>query len=266
MARRSSYNSPPPPRAFMGSSESSVSFALGKLAKEQRHMATRHISVEDFRQIYVPMGYRHSLQEAFSFTKFNTVKQELRIRLPVLEDYPIGYRLEDPDKPATATFYWDYNMCPTGFFVPKTFTLTRQPDAPPEAIERLEYMLHELARISFEFGLVRHVFQQLNQNGYCNTPAQMRYVWPAIRHIVDKADLKDLAPSLIEASARAGDKARVPPEVTALLVPTTDIINRTTLIPKIDLSETREFSHITSTAGFVISPAGDKAASFAGMS
>ena len=85
------------------------------------------------------------------------------------------------------------------------------------------------------------VFGNLNQNGWCNTPQQMRFVWPAIRHLVAKAGLKELAGQLTESSARAGDRARVPPAIHEFLVPTVNIVNRTLLMGDVDLNEKREF-------------------------
>lgn len=264
MARRS-WNTPPPPTAFMGSNYVQVDNAIRKLAMEQRHMATRFLTVEDLRLLFIPAHERDALKEAFRITEFDVVKQALTFSVPLMNDYPIEYGLADMSKPLMTSFSWSYSTCNEGFFVPRKYKARLQEDAPEELVEKLEYVTTQFARISFEFGLVRYVFQQLNQNGFCNTPPQMRYVWPAIRHIVDKAGLKDLAPTLIEASSRAGDKARVPPLASPFLVHTTDIINRTTLMDKINVNETREFGHTVESTTYTVMVDGQEI-TFDGMS
>lgn len=263
MARRSSHNAPPLPRAFMGHSEHMINVTLKRMAREQRHMAIRHLTCDDLLHLFIPAEQRQSLQEAFRITEFTSVDQHLEIQVPILPDYPIEYALTRT--PLKADFAWDYGNCQDGFFVRRNLVPELQPDATPDQMEKIHYVFRELGRISFEFGLVRYVFQQLNQNGFCNTPQQMRYVWPAIRHIVDRADgMRDLAMSLVESSARAGDRARVPPHLKPFLIPTVDIVNRTLLMDKVDFADKRDFGLTVSDPSYTIK-VGDTEISFAGI-
>jgi hypothetical protein len=243
--RRYSYGSsavPTPPRAFMGSAEVQCQAAIRKMAIEQRFLATRDITVEDLRQLFVPAEYRHSLKEAFSVGSQIHTDEELVIPVRLMGDhYPEGYPLPQVpgSGPLKITFTWDRNDCPDGFFVMKNMgkdaEVMIQPDAPQELVDKWLYVSDNLMRISYEFGMVREVFNKLNVNGFCNTPQQMRFLWPAIRHIVDKAGIKELAAQLVETSARAGDRARIPTELTEFMVPTVNIVNRTLLIDKVEL-------------------------------
>lgn len=262
-SRRSNVT-PQPPRAFMGSNEQAIGFTLKRMAREQRHMAIRHLTGEDLLYLFIPAQHRQPLQEAFRITEFTSVDQRLEIDVPPLPYPGIEYSM-NAGRGLTAEFYWDYTNCQDGFFVPRHYRPEIQPDAEPDRLERLAYVQRELGRISFEFGLVRYVFTQLNYHGFCNTPAQMRYVWPAIRHIVDRVEhMKDLATSLIESSARAGDKARVPPHIKPFLIPTCDIINRTLLMDKVDTNDKRDFKLTVNDPKYILKH-GDTELSFDGI-
>lgn len=243
MARRSSWSKdPPPPRAFMGSNENQVVAAIRRMAIEQRWMAVRDITVEDLRQLFIPAEYRHSLKEAFSVAAPIYTDQTIQVPITLMGDnYPEGYPMPSDDT-LRAAFTWDRNSCPEGFFaMTQEYTPMIQHDAPQELVDKFLYVSDNLMRISYEFGLVNRVFHALNTNGYCNTPQQMRFVWPAIKHICDKAGLKDLGNQLTETSARAGDRARVPMDVADYMVPTVNIVNRTTLLDRIDMTQERVF-------------------------
>lgn len=241
MARRSSWNTPNPVRAFMGSNENSCHVAIRKMALEQYHMATRHITIEDLRQAFVPPHLRHSLKEAYAVSANPYMNHTLDVPITLFDNYPDEYPMADSKMPLEATFAWDRNGSPEGFFTMYDQKAVIQHDAPPELVEKIQYVYDQVGRISFEFGLVQAVFHRLNQHGYCNTPQQMRFVWPAIRHIVDKAGMRELAKDLVDASSRAGDRARVPPEIAPYMVLSVNIINRTLLMDAVDTNEKREF-------------------------
>ena len=234
--RRSSWGDPDLPRAFMGYSETKIQGAIRTLAKEQRHMACRHITVEDLRQLFVPAPYRHSLKEAFGVAAIQHLDNHLEVNMVPWEDHKLGF-----DQKLTAVFTWDHDECPGGFFPLRDRKHELQPDVSNEVREKWEYVQQLLGQINYEWGMVYHVFTTLNTNGYCNTPQQMRYVWPAIRHLVAKAGMGELAGQLVESSARAGDRARVPTQIADFMVPTVNIVNRTLLMEPVNLSEKREF-------------------------
>jgi hypothetical protein len=226
----------------MGSNENQVVAAIRRMAIEQRWMATRDITVEDFRQLFIPAEYRHSLKEAFNVAAPLYTDQTIQVPITLVGDnYPEGYPMPSDDE-LRASFTWDRNGCPEGFFaMTKEHKPMIQPDAPQELVAEVRHVSDNLMRISFEFGLVNRVFHALNTHNYCNTPQQMRFVWPAIKHICDKAGLKDLGAQLTETSARAGDRDRVPVDVPEYMVPTVNIVNRTTLLDKIEMTQEREF-------------------------
>jgi hypothetical protein len=232
----------------MGSNENAIYAALRTLSSEQRTMAIRHLTVEDLRQLFIPAHLRHSLKEAFGVASPRFADQELVVEVTMDNS---ERNLSGNDK-LLATFKWDHTTAPEGFFVPREGRCTLQQDISDELRDKWNYVGDSLARISWEFGLVTETFKQLNTNGFCNTPAQMRYVWPAIRHIADKAKLRDL--HLEEASARAGDRARVPVQIQDFLVPTVNIINRTLLIDKVEPNERPEFRLNVNAPGYVVTP------------
>lgn len=227
---------PPPPRAFMGSAEVNVQAAIKRAAAEQRWMVTREILLDEVRQLYIKPADREPLKHAYNEVEFNAIDQALQVSVAV----PDEFRPVEDQKPAVV-YEWDYESSkPDGFFVPKygTRPVQYQSDAPPELVEKYTNINERLQRIGYEFGLVRHVFNELNVNGFCNTPQQMRFVWPAIRHLVDRFD-KKLGNSLVDASARAGDKARVPSHIVEYMVPTVNIMARSLLLTDVNMNEKR---------------------------
>jgi len=237
-----------PPRAFSGYNEPTIRNAIKKMAQEQLHMAIRNVTSDDLRNLFIPVEHREAVKRAFGYARENRVNQAIELQVPDQPSQTQATALNN--NRLEINLSWDYNKCKEGFFVPSTAKPTVQPDAPPELVEKLENLYREASRIAYEFGLVAHVFSALNANGYCNTPAQMRYVWPAIRHIVDKAGMTALGKTLIDASARAGDKARVPPAVADLMVPTVHIVARTLVIGEVDMQEKRDFNIRMGTAYF----------------
>ena len=245
--RRSSVaKDPTPPRAFMGHNEHQLRLAIKLLAREQRHMACRHLTVEDFRQLFIPEYLRHSLKEAFVAAAPDHLDNYIDVRVAS------PYAYADPNQHLVATLVWDNKEAPDGFFALRGRTHELQPDVTSELSDKWTYVEHELSRISYEWGLVNTVFGSLNVNGWCNTPQQMRFVWPAIRHLCAKAGLKELASQLVESSARAGDRARVPPAIHEFLVPTVNIVNRTLLMDDVNLNDKREFRLQVNTPSYEV--------------
>lgn len=238
---------PPPPRAFTGSAQFQVTNTINRMANEQRHMITRDVKVHELGQLFVDPHKLEALTRAFHDVEFTTINQGLTIEAPV------GSPVDKDGDPVSMLYCWDWASAPDGFFVPKhNKPLKMRDDAPPELIEKYTEIHMRLANVAYDFGLVHHVFNGLNVNGFCNTPPQMRFVWPAIRHIVARFDTK-LEETLIDASSRAGDKARVPPHLADHMVETMNTIARTTLLEKVNLNERREFSLVPQAAWFTAS-------------
>jgi hypothetical protein len=235
MAWGRNNSDPPPPRAFSGSAEANVRAAIVRAAAEQRWMITRDIEMHEILQLYIKPEHRDPLKLAFNEVEFNSIDQSLQVQVPI----PLGLNPTPNQKPCVV-YEWDWNTSkPDGFFVPKyAVNCTFQPDAPEELMEKHASINARLQKVSYDFGLVRHVFEGLNKNGFCNTPQQMRFVWPAIRHLVDRFD-KKLGNSLVDASARAGDKARVPPDLVEYMVPTVNTMARSLLLTDVNMNEKR---------------------------
>src|SRR5207344_1545987 len=102
----------------------------------------------------------------------------LEVNMVPWEDCKLG-----SDQKLRATFTWDHDECPEGFFPLRGFKHELQLDVSDEVREKWEYVQQLLGQINYEWGMVCYVFTMLNTNGFCNTPQQMRYVWPAIRHL-----------------------------------------------------------------------------------
>jgi len=240
-----------PPRAFSGYNEHNILGAIRKMAQEQRHMAIRHITMDDLLQLFVPAGYRHSVREAFNYARPTIPDQTISVTLPDLATSVLRYTTVG-SAPLKMVLRWDWDLCKErGFFTPGDGKVAIQPDAPIEAAEKLSQLYLDLTRITWEFGLVRYVFNELNCNGFCNTPQQMRFVWPAIRHLVDKAGMSQLGRQLVDASPRAGDKARVPAVIADYMVQSVNIVART-LITEVDITEHRDFKLGIDSPHFVL--------------
>jgi hypothetical protein len=239
------------PRAFTSSNEVNIHGAITRMAMEQRFMAIRNWTIEDLRQLFIPAEHRDAVRQAFAYARQSVIGQVIGLPIPNRPQYSNAA----PTQPLVMTLRWDYDKAGAdGFFAPANGRVEVQPDASPELLSKLEDLYQDITRITWEFGLVQHVFKELNVNGYCNTPQQMRFLWPAIRHLCDKGGLGQLGKQLIEASPRAGDRARVPAHLdTELLVQTMHIVARTLVIGEVDFDDKRDFVlSVSQNADFVL--------------
>ncbi len=62
--------------------------------------------------------------------------------------------------------------------------------APAELLNRVTSLVTERTRINTDFGRVEAVVKALNK--YCETPSQMRFFWPQIAMLADRAGLSSL--------------------------------------------------------------------------
>lgn len=230
---------PPPPRAFMSNKEHQALWAISKMAEEQRWLISTEIKVPELCQLYVNPEHRDPLTTAFGLMKYTSVDQQMTIALPYPDEYDVIAMPANNTSAGSVVIEWDHTKAPDGFFSPPYQITGPQNDAPTELIEKYNGIWQRLARVTYEWGMVKHVFNTLNSNGFCNTPQQMRFVWPAIRHIVDRFD-KSLGDTLVDASSRAGDKARIPSEITELMVPTVNIVARSLLLDRVKMDERRD--------------------------
>jgi len=130
-------------------------------------------------------------------------------------------------------FYWDNRTFPLAFLVPNDAGASEdkavrevQPDVPAETGAKFARMFKDVVEVSYRFGLVAWVFNQLNRSDVCKTPQQMRYAWPCIVPLMAKAGYREDAAALAEPSARAGEKLVIPPHVHKHLKTSNDIVAR----------------------------------------
>jgi hypothetical protein len=70
----------------------------------------------------------------------------------------------------------------------------RQRDVSPELVEKVNTWVQAFMEIQKKFILAAHVFTRLNQ--VCETPEQVRYLWPPVLSLIRAGCLSDLADKL----------------------------------------------------------------------
>lgn len=228
---RRSYQppTPQPVKAFSQSNENQIQYTIANMGKKQLSLYAQSFTPIELAELFIEPDDRNALFRAYALAGDSVShNHNLYVDLPWMKQWG-GIGL--------LRFSWMTHEWKDAFFVPllqgaeDTHAL-RGPrdDAPAELRDRYLNMAERMATLSYEYGLVRWVFLKLNQNGFCNTPAQMRWVWPPIVHILNEAGMKQQALELAQPSARAGDKARIPTEVQPFIRETYDIITRGLLI------------------------------------
>lgn len=232
--RNSSTGEPPKAKAFSDSMAYQIERAIVMTGMRMLVLNMEEFSFDELKLLFVEPDKRDFLTKAYQATKGHNINNmELFAQAPLNR--------------CRIRFQWRYMDADGAFFVPRDegglriHALTARADAPQELRERYEDMAERLERTSREWGLVRFVFTQLNQHGYCNTPPQMRYVWPAIPTLLNYAGLGDLAKTLAQPSSRAGDKARIPAQAAPYIRETYDIVTRSILVDNMNkLSTTHQ--------------------------
>lgn len=218
---RRNSNPPPPPKAFSDSMEQYILRHINATGLRLQVMYMQQFTFEELKLLFIDPEDRSPLTHAYNRVRGNNIQtQQLFVN--------------SPNGNCRIRFRWDWRAtdCDGSFFVPKSWggqpsrPVVPRDDAPKELLDRYNDMAENLERTSREWGLVGYVFDQLNQNGYCNTPPQMRYVWPALPQILRYSGYHNEARQVAEASSRAGDKAKIPHTAAPYIRETYDIVTR----------------------------------------
>lgn len=221
------YGQKEPTKAFPSSQTQPIWTGVHRACRRISTMYYEQFTCSELLELFIEPGDRAAVRRAYELNGGNSAHtQNLFVTSPWARQRGGEARIR---------FQWDFRDVMDGFFVPlkqggriETAAMMRD-DAPQDLKDRFTNMADNLVRTSYEWGMVMYVFNSLNRNGYCNTPQQMRYVWPAISTLLSYGGNKDLAKQLSQPSARAGDKARVPYEVRDLIKPSADVVTRSLL-------------------------------------
>jgi hypothetical protein len=232
-----------PPRAFGNRQTSQIENCILQTARRVLHMYHHPFTGDELMQLFIDPADREHVRKAWLATAGNNVGQQ---GIYVKSDLA-----GELNGSAQLCLSWSWDPRFDGFFVPllqggrKETAVSVRPDAPPALAATFKNLIDDMVRTSYEWGVVMLVYRSLNQNGYCNTPAQMRYVWPAITPILNYAGMTDLAKELVTPSARSGDKARIPAHVQSYIKSSADTVTRSLLLDLPNMYATRhEYPHV----------------------
>lgn len=223
--------------AFSGNYAYAIMNAISNVASKLLSLEYQQFTGDELLTLFIDPEHHDPLKQAWDLTKGNNVGTQV---LYVKSEWAAQH-----NGVARIALQWDYRNMVSGFFVPlkqggkPETAVSVRPEAPAELREKFTTMADAITRISYEWGMVRFVFQQLNQHGYCNTPAQMRYIWPAIVPLLRYAGHTQLAADLTQPSSRAGDKARIPAAARDLIKPSADVVTRSLLL---DMASINQFA------------------------
>jgi len=246
-----------PPRAFKGALETKIPAAINRIAFDLYKMAKKPFTGSELMNLFLPSVFRRPMTIAFKETRGQGVVQKLFIDLhgfkPPDEDMGI-FRVVSGRLHIT----WSHFQLPADGWFPR-YTQGGDDQFPihafvedfdPEIAEKFLDVVGRMIRISAEWGLVMRVFNELNKPGFCATPAQMRYVWPSVLLLLKRIDdpmAKQMVKELDVVSARAGDKARIPPAIVQLVRPAYDAVTKAIML--FDHEEERDITDLTMTTG-----------------
>jgi len=218
-------------RAFTGGSYWRTLAGIDKLAKHAKSLKQVQWSPDELMHLFMPDRMREPMTQAWRLLEGGPGNLQT---LLVGFDNLMPMQWEHPRM--AFTFKWPEVR--SGFMVPVRYGLSVSHPAALQTNEGQLYekwrrMLEHEMRIAYEWGLVKHTFMTLNAADACTTPAQMRYLWPALVPILNVAGENVLARQLAQASTRAGDKARCPPPLQPYLKQTFDIVAKGVLLQEV---------------------------------
>jgi len=216
-----------PTTAFSAKTMKDLRNAVRAMAQLQFNRVRQPVSIATLRQLFVPAELRDLLTNAYAkAAPIGSV-----FDLYVGHDTPFGRG----GNQAKFRFKWDFGSVRDGFFVPHGFgnrelapVVHYQSDADPYLRTEFDTLLTNLCDLSWRFGMVMHVLNKLNDAN--RTPAQLRFVWPAIVPLLRRAGFHADAEDIAEPSWRAGDSAKVPSELADYVKPAGDMVARATLV------------------------------------
>jgi len=219
----------PPPRAFKGSLEDKLQAHIHAIAQKLYRLAKPKFTGQELGLLFVPTQYRQMMHGAFALSHGADSHHNIFVRTASWS----------PDVPCRGTlnFEWYFSTAPDAFYPLRTWGATVEApctgphdDAPADVREKFVETIRRMIHVSYEWGLVLRVFNELNQPSFCSTPAQMRYVWPPILQLLNGLELdavdRRLITTLQHESMRAGDRARIPLPIQPYIRQTYDIVTR----------------------------------------
>jgi hypothetical protein len=207
-------------RAFSGSAESRVIASINRIAAKLYKMAKPEYSSAELLQTFIHPDDHHALTRTYELTRGLARTQTLSVDLK-------PWRRNEFDVEGTLHFDWTYDHDPQAFIAPIDNFAGPCPTCPDFLSHKFQTTLNAMLTIGYEWGLVRHVFDQLNKPDFCSTPQQMRFVWPSILELLRQYDPDSHMVKLLrEESTRAGDRARVPPEIAPFMRSTYDTVTK----------------------------------------
>lgn len=208
-----------------------VNMAINTLARRQLAWVWQaQFNMDDIIRLFIPKEERDFLRKPFKECAPKGVNYALVVNVAVPEE-------QEPKGDFQIRFAWD-NRTTGGFFVPKRYSggsetpvVTLSDDAPEDLIHRFREMAGDLNDISYKFGALKWVFDELNKLEVCRSPAQMRYIFPGIVPLLRQADLDIEADEIAEASMSAMPRS-VPPRVMDLLPAVNRVVAKAMLVEK----------------------------------
>lgn len=238
--RRRSYDSnPDKPQAFSNSDYYQLIGTVDRLAHTQLGHMYDDFTADELRELFIPEVYRNSLTETYRL--HNDVEAHGEVFIDLMKVLPHQVSVFDslasciPQK-VVLRVKWDRGNMPDGFVTPVPLCGQMNRDGavpglrgiPNEELHRkFVDTMQTMTTICGEWAAVKWVLSRLHSE--LRTPQQVRYVWPAIYTLATAAQL-NWAAGISEASARAGNNAKVTADVLPYLKATYEVVARSVLL------------------------------------
>lgn len=203
---------------------------------KQARLAKEPFEAEDLLRLFVDPQDRAVLCRTWDLVEPAGTVQELYVRT----DNP-GYATSHSTSAFNfIKFHWTQSSLAKGFYVPYAVgsgverPAELRQDAPKDVVQRFEAVTHTLTDIHWRFSRVKAVFQRLNQESVCRTPGAMRYVWPCIHTLANKAGLLAEAEATREPRERLGGNVWVPTSLINELKETNDTVLRAQFLDDVE--------------------------------
>jgi hypothetical protein len=232
-----------PQPAFTRYKANNIQNAIRQMEYTQIALAKQPFELSELMQLFVDKKHHEHLTYTYDLVepRAGTTQLYISVDMPVAMQQHVS--TDNRRETAHMKFNW-YGKLPGGFYVPYSEgadedrpTRIMREQADPALVERYVQVEQDMLDIHCRFALCQEVFSRLNRHGVCNTPPQMRYVWPCIVTLMQRGNLADEAKELAEPSMRAGDKANVPADIAKYLKETNDTITRALFLEGVDRPE-----------------------------
>jgi len=213
------------PKAINDKAAKKIHAVLDGMEQKHQRLAMQGFTAAELLRLFINPEHHHTLTHAYQLCEPSGHTQELYIRCEVPNEFG--------GKVAYLRFSWHGLDTPHAFYVPyrqgssQDYAAEIQYEtAPPDLVRKFEQVRDELIAIAFEYANTHKMFRALNRNAVCATLAQMRYHWPCIVSLLQRAGFDEEADKVRTASSRAGDGAHIPPQLAPLLRATNETVAR----------------------------------------